>query len=100
MRALRRIGDLPAIVALPLVVALIVAGVYVSAAFGAAMATKKKLPRDNIYFEITNDGGDHGNFIETIHVPFDGRTYRCIIYSDQIQSSGGGAGMWCERVES
>jgi hypothetical protein len=58
--------------------------------------TKKTLPRDEIYYEINNDNGDHGNFIETYRVP-DGRGGRvyCIVYSDKI-GDGGGAGISCD----
>lgn len=69
----------------------------VTVAQAAGLATKQKLPRDEVYYEITNDGDDHGNFIETYHVPNGrgGKVY-CIVYSDKIGKSGGGAGISCD----
>ena len=66
----------------------------------ALAATKQKLPRDEIFYEINNDGGDHGNYIETFHVPNGrgGKVY-CVVYSDQI-GDGGGAGMSCDWEHS
>lgn len=61
---------------------------------------KEKLPRDRIYYEITNDDDDHGNYIETYHVPNGrgGKVY-CIVYSDQMKG-GGGAGISCDWEHS
>jgi hypothetical protein len=58
---------------------------------------KEKLPRLDPLYEIVNDNGDHGNYIEFYRVPLpDGRSVFCVVYSDQIQKSGGGAGMSCD----
>lgn len=59
---------------------------------------KQLLPRDDVYYEINNDADDHGNYIETYHIPVGGNypvKLFCVVYSDQIQSSGGGAGEAC-----
>lgn len=84
------------ILALLLIIA--AAGVFVAVAVAAAH--KQKLARDSVYYEITNDGDDHGNFIETYHVPNGrgGKVY-CVVYSDQI-GDGGGAGMSCDWEHS
>lgn len=65
-----------------------------------AAVRKEKLPRDDVYYEINNDKGDHGNFIETYHIPNGrgGKVY-CIVYSDQI-GDGGGAGISCDWEHS
>lgn len=62
--------------------------------------TKKKLPRDEVYYEITNDDDDHGNYIETYRVPNGrgGKVY-CVVYSDQMEG-GGGAGISCDWEHS
>lgn len=62
--------------------------------------TKERMPRDEVYYEINNDNGDHGNFIETYHVPNGrgGKVY-CVVYSDQI-ADGGGAGISCDWEHS
>jgi hypothetical protein len=81
------------------VAALFVLGFVIVAVADSAIlgARKEKLPRDAVYYEITNDQGDHGNFIETYHVPDGqgGKVY-CIVYSDKIGSNGGGAGISCD----
>jgi|SRR5687768_372541 len=80
-------------------------GILVAAALifaiDALAATKQKLPRDEVYYEINNDGGDHGNYIETYHVPNGrgGKVY-CVVYSDAIQADGGGAGISCDWEHS
>jgi hypothetical protein len=63
---------------------------------GVQGAHKQKLNRDDIYYEIVNDGDDHGNYVETYHVPNDrgGKVY-CVVYSDKI-GDGGGAGIDCD----
>lgn len=77
-------------------VALFLIFALVDSADGSGVARKQKLPRLDPYYEITNDGDDHGNYIELYRVPLpDGRHVFCIVYSDQIQSSGGGAGLDC-----
>lgn len=71
--------------------------VFAAGAFAVSAATKEKLPRDNVYYEINNDGGDYGNYIETYHVPVpnaNGRVF-CVVYSDKI-GDGGGAGLSCD----
>lgn len=79
------------------IVLLVIAGVMASAAIAANLDWRKeKLPRDRVYYEITNDDDDHGNYIETYHVPNGrgGKVY-CIVYSDQMEG-GGGAGISCD----
>jgi hypothetical protein len=80
-----------------LILAALIAVVMVASAYAA---TKAKLPRDEIYYEINNDNGDHGNYIETFHVPNGrgGKVY-CIVYSDKIEN-GGGAGIDCDWANS
>jgi hypothetical protein len=58
---------------------------------------KEKLPRSPLYYEITNDGGDYGNYIELydIPIPNSSRKVFCIVYSDKI-GDGGGAGISCD----
>jgi len=58
-------------------------------------ATKRTLPRDDIYYEINNDGDDHGNYIETYRIPSPRGTVFCVVYSDQMEG-GGGAGIDCD----
>jgi len=66
------------------------------AAAHALSPQKKKLNRDDVYYEIQNDAGDHGNYIETYHLPDGhGGTVYCIVYSDKI-GDGGGAGLSCD----
>ena len=85
------------VVAAIFLLAFIVVAVAKGAPFGAR---KEKLPRDDVYYEINNDNGDHGNFIETYHVPNGrGGTVYCVVYSDQI-SKGGGAGISCDWTHS
>lgn len=66
----------------------------------AFAATKQKLPRDEVYYEINNDNGDHGNYIETYRVPNGrgGKVY-CVVYSDKMEG-GGGAGISCDWEHS
>lgn len=75
----------------------VIAVLLVPIAYGAIAADKQKLPRDNVYYEINNDGGDYGNYIETYHVPVPGANVRvfCVVYSDKI-GDGGGAGLSCD----
>ena len=74
--------------------------IITNVAFGSTAhqqgAHKQKLNRDDIYYEIVNDGDDHGNYIETYHVPNGrgGKVY-CVVYSDKI-GDGGGAGIDCD----
>lgn len=63
-------------------------------ALGATMFDKT--PRFKA-LEITNDNGDHGNYIEEYYVTVPntgGRKVFCIVYTDQM-GDGGGAGMSC-----
>jgi hypothetical protein len=71
--------------------------VVATARAGVMGAHKEKLPRDDTYYEIVNDNDDHGNYIETYHLPNGrgGKVY-CIVYSDKIGKSGGGAGIDCD----
>lgn len=85
---------------------LIVSAVMAAYALGGGFTDqpqKRQFPRDGIYYEITNDVNDHGNYWETYHVPvvtrdLNGReitrTVYCVVYSDQI-GNGGGAGPSC-----
>lgn len=63
---------------------------------GVLDGRKEKLSRDDVYYEIVNDNNDHGNYIETYHLPNGrgGKVY-CIVYSDQMKG-GGGAGIDCD----
>ena len=78
----------------------IVCGIAVVMAAVASAAVldgrKEKLNRDDTYYEIVNDNNDHGNYIETYHLPNGrgGKVY-CIVYSDQMKG-GGGAGIDCD----
>ena|ERR1041385_5902159 len=76
---------------------LILAGV------GIASGHQSYLNRDNVFYQIENDNGDHGNFWETYQLPvkYDYNkpvkgsrtaTVFCVIYSDKIGSGGGAAG--------
>lgn len=82
-------------------VVILLALLIVTVAQAGLLSTKQKLPRDEVYYEIDNDNGDHGNFIETYHVPNGrgGKVY-CIVYSDKIGKSGGGAGISCDWENS
>jgi hypothetical protein len=72
----------------------------VATGFALGTAIKKHIPRDDVYYEINNDVGDHGNYIETYHVPNGrGGTVYCVVYSDKI-GDGGGAGMSCDWAHS
>lgn len=84
-------------VAVVFVLGVLVVSAARSAPFGAR---KEKLPRDDVYYEINNDGDDHGNYIETYHVPNGrgGKVY-CVVYSDKI-GVGGGAGISCDWQHS
>lgn len=87
-----------------LIIAVVFIGffVLVRVADGSILSPRKeKLPRGDVYYEITNDDGDHGNFIEIYRVPNGrgGKVY-CVVYSDQIQESGGGAGISCDWEHS
>lgn len=86
------------------VLAVAIIGIFVivtAAKAGVLEARKEKLPRDDVYYEITNDKDDHGNFIETYHLPNGrgGKVY-CVVYSDKIGKSGGGAGISCDWENS
>jgi hypothetical protein len=75
--------------------------IFVAGAYAYSKVEKRSLPRDNVYYEITNDAGDYGNYIELYHIPVPGPNgdrkppLFCVVYSDQIGKSGGGAGEVC-----
>lgn len=55
---------------------------------------KEKLPRDEVYYDITNDAGDQGNFAFSFHYPdpdHPGKKILCIVYKDHSKQgvSGG-----------
>jgi hypothetical protein len=80
----------------PLMVIVLLLFIFTSIAKGTGLIDRQKLPRLDRYYEITNDGEDHGNFIEQYRIPLpDGRRVFCLVYSDQI-SDGGGAGISCD----
>jgi hypothetical protein len=54
------------------------------------------LVRNGPYYEITGDGDDFGNYFETYRVPTPTGEVYCIVYSDKIGESGGGAGLDCD----
>jgi len=78
------------------VVFLLACVVVATARAGMLDGRKEKLDRDDVYYEIVNDNNDHGNYIETYHLPNGrgGKVY-CIVYSDQMKG-GGGAGIDCD----
>lgn len=79
-----------------LIAFVVAVSVGVASAMAASFITKKELPRDDVYYEIANDGGDYGNYIELYHVPIPGSSTKlfCVVYSDKI-GDGGGAGESC-----
>lgn len=60
---------------------------------------KRQLVRNGPYYEITGDGDDYGNYFETYRVPTPNGDVFCIVYSDKIGDSGGGAGLSCDWGE-
>jgi hypothetical protein len=78
-----------------LVAAAVLAAALVFTAVGYAVgvgAHKEKLPRMDVYYDITNDADDEGNFILQFKVPYQGdrsRTVYCLAYKDHSKDAGG-----------
>ena len=77
---------------------ILLALIIVQMAWGAPLKARlDKLARDDVAYEIVNDGDDHGNFIETYHIPNGrgGKVY-CIVWSDRMEGGRGGGGIDCD----
>ena len=60
---------------------------------------RRTLVRNGPYYEIVGDGDDFGNYFETYVVPTPYGDAYCIIYTDKIGDSGGGAAGNCWMVK-
>lgn len=65
---------------------------------GEKSGQKRTLTRNGPYYEIVGDGDDFGNYFETYTVPTPYGDVYCVIYTDKIGETGGGAAGNCWPV--